>query len=121
MRTLATGYPGEAPAGFTECPLRSRCIPDQLQSQYHCEDQRSTACPPCASTPLTRWKQPSASTSVVSSAPNDETQAAQNAGYSAYLRRFERADERTRTAYPCSLRVIGQALQGFAEACKSQE
>jgi hypothetical protein len=23
-----------------------------------------------------------------------------------------RADERTRTAYPCSLRVIGQALQG---------
>ena len=31
-----------------------------------------------------------------------------------------RADERTRTAYPCSLRVITQALQGFAEACKSR-
>jgi hypothetical protein len=29
-----------------------------------------------------------------------------------------RADERTRTAYPCSLRVITQALQGFARACK---
>jgi hypothetical protein len=38
--------------------------------------------------------------------------------YSAYLRRFERADERTRTAYPCSLRVITQALQGFAGDCK---
>src|SRR5215212_1696128 len=31
-----------------------------------------------------------------------------------------RADERTRTAYPCSLRVITQALQGVAEACKSR-
>jgi hypothetical protein len=30
-----------------------------------------------------------------------------------------RADERTRTAYPCSLRVIIHALQGFARACKS--
>src|SRR5215212_4207601 len=108
MCTLATGYPGEAPAGFTECPLRSRCIPDQLQSQYHCEGQRSTAWPPCARTPLTRWKQPSASTSVVSSVPNDETQAAQNSGYSAYLRRFGRADERTRTADLISLRVITQ-------------
>ena len=29
-----------------------------------------------------------------------------------------RADERTRTAYPCSLRVIIHALQGFAEDCK---
>jgi hypothetical protein len=28
------------------------------------------------------------------------------------------ADERTRTAYPCSLRVIHQALHGCAEACK---
>jgi hypothetical protein len=27
------------------------------------------------------------------------------------------ADERTRTAYPCSLRVITQALQGFAGDC----
>src|SRR5215208_738606 len=32
---------------------------------------------------------------------------------------LERADERTRTAYPCSLRVITQALQGFARACKT--
>src|SRR5215216_7263507 len=31
---------------------------------------------------------------------------------------LERADERTRTAYPCSLRVITQALQGFAQGCK---
>ena len=31
-----------------------------------------------------------------------------------------RADERARIAYPCSLRVIGQALQGVAEACKSR-
>src|SRR5829696_2650281 len=31
-----------------------------------------------------------------------------------------RADERTRTAYPCSLRVITQALQGCAGACKSR-
>ena len=29
-----------------------------------------------------------------------------------------RADERTRTAYPCSLRVIGHVLQGVAQACK---
>src|SRR5215213_1444962 len=32
----------------------------------------------------------------------------------------KRADERTRTAYPCSLRVIGHVLQGGAEACKSR-
>jgi|SRR5215203_2374561 len=31
-----------------------------------------------------------------------------------------RADERTRTAYPCSLRVITQALQGFARSCRSR-
>src|ERR687890_1566546 len=30
----------------------------------------------------------------------------------------KRADERTRTAYPCSLRVIPQALQGVAGDCK---
>jgi hypothetical protein len=30
-----------------------------------------------------------------------------------------RADERTRTAFLISLRVIIEALQGFAEACKS--
>jgi len=29
-----------------------------------------------------------------------------------------RTDERTRTAYPCSLRVITQALQGLAQGCK---
>jgi hypothetical protein len=29
------------------------------------------------------------------------------------VQRVRRADERARTAYPCSLRVIGQALQGF--------
>src|SRR5215204_5829848 len=32
----------------------------------------------------------------------------------------KRADERTRTADPTSLRVIIQALQGFAWACKSR-
>jgi hypothetical protein len=35
------------------------------------------------------------------------------------LQANKRADERTRTAYPCSLRVIIQALQGFARGCKS--
>ena len=30
------------------------------------------------------------------------------------------ADERTRTAYLCSLRVIKRALQGFAGVCKSR-
>jgi hypothetical protein len=40
--------------------------------------------------------------------------------YSAYLWAKKRADERTRTAYPCSLRVIGQVLHGFAQACKSR-
>jgi hypothetical protein len=34
--------------------------------------------------------------------------------------RKKRADERTRTAYPCSLRVITQALQGFAGPCKTR-
>jgi len=29
----------------------------------------------------------------------------------------KRADERTRTAYPCSLRVRNRALQGIAAAC----
>jgi hypothetical protein len=32
----------------------------------------------------------------------------------------QRADERTRTAYPCSLRVITQVLQEFAGVCKSR-
>src|SRR5215212_10431087 len=33
--------------------------------------------------------------------------------------RENRADERTRTAYPCSLRVCGQWLLGVARGCKS--
>src|SRR5215208_2688948 len=37
---------------------------------------------------------------------------------SAYLSQIKRADERTRTAYPCSLRVIGHVLQGVARDCK---
>ena len=37
---------------------------------------------------------------------------------SSLLSRGERADERTRTADPISLRVIGHALQGFAGVCK---
>jgi hypothetical protein len=36
----------------------------------------------------------------------------------AYLSGFQRADERTRTADLISLRVIIQALQGFARDCK---
>jgi hypothetical protein len=36
------------------------------------------------------------------------------------IHRNKRADERTRTADLISLRVIGQGLQGFAEACKSR-
>ena len=36
---------------------------------------------------------------------------------SAYLRQFWRADERTRTAYPCSLRVRNKGLQAIAVAC----
>ena len=46
----------------------------------------------------------------------------ERAGHSTFLRYLQvkrRADERTRTAYPCSLRVITQALQGFARGCKS--
>jgi|SRR5215211_2894720 len=34
--------------------------------------------------------------------------------------RIDKAHERTRTAYTCSLRVIHHALQGFAEACRSR-
>jgi hypothetical protein len=34
------------------------------------------------------------------------------------VHRVQRADELTRTAYPCSLRAIHQALQRFARACK---
>src|SRR5215213_9520003 len=39
---------------------------------------------------------------------------------SAYLSQLERADERTRTAYPCSLRVIGHVLQGCAGGCRTR-
>src|SRR5918993_3111985 len=38
--------------------------------------------------------------------------------YSAYLGRILRADERTRTADLLQLRVIHQALQGYARGCK---
>src|SRR5215208_2748596 len=40
--------------------------------------------------------------------------------FCAYLSRLGRADERTRTAFLNSLRVITQALRGCAEACKSR-
>jgi hypothetical protein len=40
--------------------------------------------------------------------------------YSAYLSRITRADERTRTAYPCSLRVRGQWLLDVAVVCKTR-
>ena len=36
-----------------------------------------------------------------------------------YLQVKRRADERTRTAHPCSLRVIIQSLQGIAQLCTS--
>src|SRR5215212_4853575 len=39
-------------------------------------------------------------------------------GFLQDLQEKRRADERTRTAYPCSLRVITQALQGCAQDCK---
>src|SRR5829696_9097031 len=38
----------------------------------------------------------------------------------AYLWAKQRADEWTRTAHLLQLRVIGQALQGFAQGCKSR-
>jgi hypothetical protein len=38
--------------------------------------------------------------------------------FSLQIATKQRADERTRTAYPCSLRVITQALQGVARGCK---
>src|SRR5215210_669968 len=40
--------------------------------------------------------------------------------YPAHLRHKRRADEWTRTAYSCSLRVITQALQGIARTCKTR-
>jgi hypothetical protein len=47
----------------------------------------------------------------------------ERAGHSTFLRYLQvkrRADERTRTAYPCSLRVCGQWLLRVALACKSR-
>jgi hypothetical protein len=49
---------------------------------------------------------------------SDKSQSYFLSEYSAYLCWVERAEERTRTAYPCSLRVITQALQVFAGGCK---
>ena len=40
--------------------------------------------------------------------------------YSAYLRGYQRADERTRTADLISLRVSQWVLLGFAGSCKSR-
>jgi hypothetical protein len=39
--------------------------------------------------------------------------------FSAYLSRLWRADERTRSADPCSLRMRGQTFLGIAGVCKS--
>jgi hypothetical protein len=41
-------------------------------------------------------------------------------GQAASVRKIKRADERTRTADLLQLRVIHQALQGFARHCKSR-
>jgi hypothetical protein len=41
-------------------------------------------------------------------------------GFLQDLQEKQRADERTRTAYPCSLGVITQVLQGYAGDCKSR-
>jgi hypothetical protein len=51
-------------------------------------------------------------------APGDEPRGLYRSEYSLYLSRFQRADERTRTADLTSLPVIIHALQGFAQACK---
>jgi hypothetical protein len=58
------------------------------------------------------------SRSVVSESPGLHAKGVNLAEYSAHLSRFGRADERTRSAYPCSLRVIIQVLQGVARTCK---
>jgi hypothetical protein len=41
-------------------------------------------------------------------------------GFLQDLQEKQRADERTRTAYPCSLRVCGQRLLSVAGVCKSR-
>ena len=86
------------PLGLRIACYAPRCGPDQLRGKYQCEIHRNTGFPQWAGTPLTRSKQPSASTSVVLGAPNDETEASQNPEHSAYLSRKWRADQRTRTA-----------------------
>src|SRR5918995_1073583 len=40
--------------------------------------------------------------------------------FSLQIQRKRRADERTRNAFPCTLRVIGHTLLGLARACKSR-
>ena len=55
---------------------------------------------------------------VVSRGLRQYAEALSFSTHSAYLSRIGRADERTRTADLISLRVIHQALQGFARACK---
>jgi hypothetical protein len=57
--------------------------------------------------------------SAESREPQLTTGALFYADNSAYISRIGRADERTRTADLTSLRVMHQALQGFAQACKS--
>ena len=57
---------------------------------------------------------------VVSKEPRPNTKTLLSPRYWAYLSGFWRADERTRTADACSLRVIPQALQGFAGDCKGR-
>ena len=56
--------------------------------------------------------------SAESREPQLTTGALFYADNSAYISRIGRADERTRTADLTSLRVISQALQRFAQACK---
>src|SRR5215211_5770406 len=43
-----------------------------------------------------------------------------NLPFSLQLTQDGRTDERTRIAYPCSLRVMHHVLQGFAQECKSR-
>ena len=54
----------------------------------------------------------------ISISPELRTGASHRGENSVYLRRFERSDERTRTADLVSLRTIIHAWQGFADGCK---
>jgi hypothetical protein len=51
---------------------------------------------------------------------NPPTSLPRSSLFSSYLQGKRRADERTRTAYPCSLRVMHHASQGCARGCKSR-